>query len=201
MKSLNKKQLQSEQTKKKVADSARALFVKKGYARTSIEDIVAETGSSKGNIYYHFKSKEGLFLYLIDEWERDWDQKWRAKESQFKTIKEKMYGFAEHMVIEDLNHPLTKAAQEFFNNNEMANDIEERISKLMNSHIEFNKRLIQELVASNNLSSTQMNGLAVIFEGLFIGLNQMSKKLDMEEALPLYKQAIDIFLHGTQEYK
>ncbi|MNH81037.1 HTH-type transcriptional regulator QacR [compost metagenome] len=198
---MNKKQLQSEQTKKKVADSARALFVKKGYARTSIEDIVAETGSSKGNIYYHFKSKEGLFLYLIDEWERDWDQKWRAKESRFKTIKEKMYGFAEHMVIEDLNHPLTKAAQEFFNNNEMENDIEERISKLMNSHIEFNKRLIQELVASNNLSSAQMNGLAVIFEGLFIGLNQMSKKLDMQEALPLYKQAIDIFLHGTQEYK
>lgn len=198
---MNKKQLQSEQTKKKVADSARALFVQKGYARTSIEDIVAETGSSKGNIYYHFKSKEGLFLYLIDEWERDWDQKWQSKESQFKTIKEKMYGFAEHMVIEDLNHPLTKAAQEFFNNNEMENDIEERICKLMNSHIEFNKRLIQDLVTSNNLSSAQMNGLAVIFEGLFIGLNQMSKKLEMQEALALYKQAIDIFLHGAQEYK
>ncbi|WP_433942960.1 TetR/AcrR family transcriptional regulator [Paenibacillus sp. SN-8-1] len=198
---MNKKQLQSEQTKKKVADSARTLFVQKGYARTSIEDIVAETGSSKGNIYYHFKSKEGLFLYLIDEWERDWDQKWRSKESQFKTIKEKMYGFAEHMVIEDLNHPLTKAAQEFFNNNEMENDIEDRISKLMNSHIEFNKRLIQELVDSNNLSSAQMNGLAVIFESLFIGLNHMSKKLEMQEALVLYKQAVDIFLHGTEEYK
>ena len=69
--SLNKKQLQ-EQTKKNLR-MIQSPFVQKGYKATSIEDIVAATGSSKGNIYYHFKSKEGLFLYLIDEWDREWE--------------------------------------------------------------------------------------------------------------------------------
>lgn len=201
MKLLNKKQLQSESTKKRVADCARALFVRKGYAGTSIEDIVSETGSSKGNIYYHFKSKEGLFLYLIDEWERDWDQKWREKEVHYHSIKEKMYGFAEHMVLEDLNHPLTKAAQEFFNNDQMEHDIEERISKLLSCHVEFNKQLIKEVLGDTHLSDDQIHGLSVIFEGLFIGLNQMSRKLNVDEALALYKQSIDVFLYGIENSK
>lgn len=195
---MNKKQLQSEQTKKKVADSARALFVQKGYAGTSIEDIVSVTGSSKGNIYYHFKSKEGLFLYLIDEWEREWDQKWKAKEPHFRTIKDKMYGLAEHMVNEDLNHPLTKASQEFFNHDQMENDIEERITKLLNAHFEFNKQLIREVLGDKMPAEEKLQGLSVILEGLFMGLSQMSKKLEIREALALYRQAIDVFLYGIE---
>jgi AcrR family transcriptional regulator len=199
---MNKRQLQSLQTKKRVADSARALFVQKGFAATSIEDIVSATGSSKGNIYYHFKSKEGLFLYLIDEWERDWNEKWKEKESQFKTVKEKLYGFAEHMVLEDLNHPLTKAANEFFNKEDKEHDIEERIHKLMDSHIEFNQQLIQEgLNRGEFASSKDIHGLALIFEGLFIGLSQVSSKASMPEALELYKQAIDVFLYGITANK
>ena len=37
---MNKKKLQSEQTKRKVADAAKALFSQKGYKATSIEEIV-----------------------------------------------------------------------------------------------------------------------------------------------------------------
>lgn len=112
--SLNKKRLQSEQTKKKLADASKALFVQKGYKATSIEDIVAATGSSKGNIYYHFKSKEGLFLYLIDEWDREWEASWKSKVHLYHTSTEKIYGLAEQLIMDDINHPLTKAADEFF---------------------------------------------------------------------------------------
>lgn len=194
---MNKRQLQSSQTKKRVADSARVLFVQKGYAATSIEDIVNATGSSKGNIYYHFKSKEGLFLYLIDEWERDWNEKWKEKESHFKTVKDKLYGFAEHMVVEDLNHPLTKASNEFFNKEDKEHDIEERIHTLMASHIEFNKNLIQQGIDSGELSNQKdTHGLALIFESLFMGLSQVSSQSSMPAALELYKQAIEVFLYG-----
>ena len=53
--------------------------MQKGYKSTSIEEIVEATGD-KGNIYYHFKSKEGLFLYLVEEWDLEWEQKWNSKE-------------------------------------------------------------------------------------------------------------------------
>lgn len=40
-------------------------FVAKGYEQASINTILANAGMSKGQFYYHFKNKEGLYLALI----------------------------------------------------------------------------------------------------------------------------------------
>ncbi|MEC0092173.1 TetR/AcrR family transcriptional regulator [Paenibacillus macquariensis] len=193
---MNKKQLQSEDTKKRVADAARGLFAQKGYKATSIEDIVGITGSSKGNIYYHFKSKEGLFLYLIDEWDQEWEQQWQEKESLYTTTTEKLYGVAEQMVLEDLNHPLTMAADEFFNNEEKANDVEERITEMVKGHLDFYQKLIQQGIDNGEFKPNNVEGLSVVFESLTMGLSQMSRKLNQKDALALYHLAISVFLHG-----
>lgn len=193
---MNKKKIQSEQTKKRVADAARNLFANKGYKATSIEDIVEATGSSKGNIYYHFKSKEGLFLYLLDEWDKEWEQKWVEKESLYKTTKEKLFGMAEQMVLDDLNHPLTKAADEFFNNEEKTGEIEERIAEMVMGHLKFNQKLIQQGIDSSEFRKEDVESLAIILESLLIGLSQMSRKSTVEEALTLYKLAFNVFLFG-----
>lgn len=194
--SLNKKKLQSEQTKRKVADAAKALFSQKGYKATSIEEIVEATGSSKGNIYYHFKSKEGLFLYLIDEWDLEWERNWKERESLYKTTRDKLFGIAEQIILDDLNHPLTKAADEFFNNEEKGNDIEERIDEMVKRHVEFNRELLQKGIDEGEFSPKNAEQLAVILEGLFVGMSRMSRKMNTENALQLYHSAIDVFLNG-----
>ncbi|WP_342556228.1 TetR family transcriptional regulator C-terminal domain-containing protein [Paenibacillus sp. FSL R7-0652] len=198
---MNKKQLQSEQTKRKLADASKALFVQKGYKATSIEDIVAATGSSKGNIYYHFKSKEGLFLYLIDEWEREWEASWTAKAHLYRTSTEKIYGLAEQLIMDDINHPLTKAADEFFTGAQKENDVEERIAVLFERHIQFNKQLIQEGIDRGEFHEQNVDHLALILESTIIGLSQMSRKLEPDEALALYRQAANVFLHGIAKDK
>ncbi len=195
-KSLNKKKLQSEQTKRKVADAAKALFSQKGYKATSIEDIVEATGSSKGNIYYHFKSKEGLFLYLIDEWDLEWERNWKERESLYKTTRDKLFGIAEQIILDDLNHPLTKAADEFFNNEEKGSDIEERIDEMVKRHVEFNRELLQKGIDEGEFSHKNAEQLAVILEGLFVGMSRMSRKTSTENAMQLYHSAIDVFLNG-----
>ena len=45
-----------------ILDAAETLFSDKGYHETSMDDIVSESGLSKGAIYGHFESKEKLFL-------------------------------------------------------------------------------------------------------------------------------------------
>jgi AcrR family transcriptional regulator len=37
-------------------------FMRTGYHRTAVDDVVAESGLSKGTIYWHFDNKETLFL-------------------------------------------------------------------------------------------------------------------------------------------
>ncbi|WP_176344129.1 TetR family transcriptional regulator C-terminal domain-containing protein [Priestia aryabhattai] len=193
---MNKKKLQSEQTKRKVADAAKALFSQKGYKATSIEEIVEATGSSKGNIYYHFKSKEGLFLYLIDEWDLEWERNWKEREALYKTTRDKLFGIAEQIILDDLNHPLTKAADEFFNNEQKGSDIEERIDEMVKRHVEFNRELLQQGIDEGEFSHKNAEQLAVILEGLFVGMSRMSRKTSTENALQLYHSAIDVFLNG-----
>lgn len=199
---MNKKQMQTELTKKRVADAARALFAQKGYKGTSIEDIVEATGSSKGNIYYHFKSKEGLFLYLLDEWDLEWERKWREKENSYHTTVDKLFGIAEQMVLDDLNHPLTKAADEFFNNEEKTNEVDERMAVMVDRHLLFNKELLQEGINSGEFKDDNVERLAIVFEGLFMGLGQMSRRKNKpEEALLLYHAAVKVFLYGVAKEK
>lgn len=53
-------------TKDKIVKSAFDVFMLKGYNGTSISDLVATTGLSKGAFYHHFDSKEKLYFSVID---------------------------------------------------------------------------------------------------------------------------------------
>ena len=53
-------------TRQLILESALRCFARKGYLRTSMDDIVAESGLSKGTLYWHFKSKSDLFNNLFD---------------------------------------------------------------------------------------------------------------------------------------
>ena len=41
-------------------DCAQRLFLTRGYERTTINDVIAATGLSKGAFYHHFRAKEDL---------------------------------------------------------------------------------------------------------------------------------------------
>lgn len=47
-------------------DAAQRLIQSKGYEQLSIEDVLAETGSSKGAFYHYFDSKSALLGAVID---------------------------------------------------------------------------------------------------------------------------------------
>jgi AcrR family transcriptional regulator len=44
---------------------ARRLFATKGFASTSIDEIVRDAGVTKGALYHHFKSKEDVFAAVL----------------------------------------------------------------------------------------------------------------------------------------
>ena len=55
-----------EETVRRILDTADRLFTEKGYERASLQDIITETGLSKGAIYHHFSSKEDIFYMVCD---------------------------------------------------------------------------------------------------------------------------------------
>jgi AcrR family transcriptional regulator len=53
-----------EARKNQILDKAAKLFALDGYARVTIDDIVAETGCSHGLFYHYFSSKEDVYTSL-----------------------------------------------------------------------------------------------------------------------------------------
>lgn len=57
-------------TKGKIISAAWKLFYDQGYDETTIEEIIAESGTSKGSFYHYFEGKDALLgslSYLFDE--------------------------------------------------------------------------------------------------------------------------------------
>lgn len=56
-----------DSTRERILDAALEKFSSKGYHDTRMDEIVEESGTSKGSIYFHFPNKERLFLALVDQ--------------------------------------------------------------------------------------------------------------------------------------
>jgi AcrR family transcriptional regulator len=55
-------------TRSAILDAATRLFARDGYDTTGVAEICETAGVSKGAFYYHFESKEAVFLELINSW-------------------------------------------------------------------------------------------------------------------------------------
>ena len=58
---------QGDATRASLVRAARELFGEKGYVDTSIDEIVARAGVTKGAVYHHFDGKEGLFRAVFEQ--------------------------------------------------------------------------------------------------------------------------------------
>lgn len=54
-------------TKNSIFRAAIVIFSKSGYNGATMDEIAAEAGVAKGTLYYHFKSKEEIFRYIVKE--------------------------------------------------------------------------------------------------------------------------------------
>ncbi|SER04202.1 TetR/AcrR family transcriptional regulator [Piscibacillus halophilus] len=55
-----------EETQKKIVSAALEEFAEKGYDQASTNRIVKRAGVGKGMLYYYFKNKKELYLYLVE---------------------------------------------------------------------------------------------------------------------------------------
>jgi TetR/AcrR family transcriptional regulator, transcriptional repressor for nem operon len=52
--------------KEQILEVATGLMAARGYHRTSLDDVLRESGAGKGNFYHHFRSKEDLGYAILD---------------------------------------------------------------------------------------------------------------------------------------
>jgi AcrR family transcriptional regulator len=63
-------QARGQQTRVRILSAALAEFSRQGYDATGVADICSAAGVTKGAFYYHFATKQAVFLELLDSWLR-----------------------------------------------------------------------------------------------------------------------------------
>jgi TetR/AcrR family acrAB operon transcriptional repressor len=58
---------EAAQTRLQIIDAARRVFHARGVARSTLEQIAAEAGVTRGAVYWHFKDKQDLFFAMREQ--------------------------------------------------------------------------------------------------------------------------------------
>lgn len=138
--------------KNEIMDIALALFLEKGYEKTTIEDILTKTGISKGTFYYYFEAKEDVLKILA----------WREAERKLELTRR----IAEdecHTALDKLNKIITGAQQINFADFKHRIEIFKAVNEYGN--LEFQQRiydhslrlgvpLIQSILEQGNVEKT-----------------------------------------------
>lgn len=62
----NQQNTGKDEVREQIVQTARLVFARYGYKKTSLEDIAREAKKGKSTIYYYFKSKDDIFKAVID---------------------------------------------------------------------------------------------------------------------------------------
>jgi AcrR family transcriptional regulator len=98
MKTADSKRVSNQQRREtstaSMLSAARDLFVSKGYAQTSIDEIAQTAGLSKGAVYFYFDNKTALLLELLQQSEQQlFDPIYKKIESSEGTSTDKIVLF------------------------------------------------------------------------------------------------------------
>ncbi len=61
-------QQRSEETRSNILDASIRLFAAQGFERTTVSEICAQAGISKGAFFHHFPTKQDVFMKVLDNW-------------------------------------------------------------------------------------------------------------------------------------
>jgi TetR/AcrR family transcriptional regulator, acrAB operon repressor len=64
---VRKTKLETEQTRRQIIAAARRVFAERGVSRTTLAQIAAEAGVTRGAIYWHFANKPALFFAMLEQ--------------------------------------------------------------------------------------------------------------------------------------
>jgi AcrR family transcriptional regulator len=63
---ISQPRLSAPERRRRIEEAATALFAERGYAATTIDDIVTAAGVTKPMLYRHFESKQALVMSLLE---------------------------------------------------------------------------------------------------------------------------------------
>lgn len=189
----------STERKQQIYQAALACFGRKGYYLTTMDDIVAESGLSKGALYWYFQSKKELFLELFQEMMGQLGQEWEtllgdekssATDKLLASIAFFRAEFAELV-------PAFGILMEAWALTRHDEDVEQLTRELYQPYLQIMQAIIEEGVSSGEFQVTSAESTALLVMTLFDGLMlALGTGLATQDWDSLMEAAESLILHG-----
>ncbi|MEK4427181.1 TetR/AcrR family transcriptional regulator [Solibacillus sp. FSL K6-1523] len=184
--------------REKILKAAKELFIKNGYNATTTGDIVKYSGSSKGNLYHHFKTKENLFLEILNNEDAQWYAKWREEEKKCQSNREKFYLYNELSLKTEFYYPLQTAIMEFYTGEHESKHSEEKINELEQQYVNTYYEIFSAGNRENEWAIEDVESVSQIAATTINGIITFTNKTDIKKRMELMERFSQIFLKGVE---
>lgn len=188
----------SEERKAQIFQAALTCFSRKGYHQTTMDDIVAESGLSKGALYWYFESKKELFLSLFQEVMGQFNQTWESIVNEKASATDKLLSSLALFRTEFKEFvPFFGVLMEAWALTIHDEDVENLTRELYEPYLDIMTRIVEEGITSGEFRvvSSQATALVVmtLFDGITLALGTGLQQLDWDD---IVDAAEELVLHG-----
>jgi AcrR family transcriptional regulator len=190
----------SEERKDQILDAATDVFAQKGFSETRMDDIVEESGLSKGTLYWYFKSKDEIILSIF---ERLFVREFKALEllvGADGSAEERLICYSEG-VIEDVGRllKLMPLAYEFMSWAFRRKFVQDAFRLYINKYMDILVPLIQQGIDSGEFRDIDPLSTAItigaVFEGTILLWVYDKSLIEPERHI---REGINILLDGIK---
>ena len=204
-----RKEREKEVRRNQILDTAKEIFMSKGFRSTTMEDIARKVELSTGTLYTYFKNKEVLYVslnlvglqYLYRQAERVYKNKKLSAEAKIIKFKDAMYKTFSHdpLLLRVIFH--VQLEDSLLN---LDKELLRQLNHLSQSISNFFVDTYEEGVRQGKFRKGRSVALADIIWGTFTGLvvwEEAKRKINPRKNFlkPTLDKAFDIFIRGIRK--
>jgi AcrR family transcriptional regulator len=188
----------SEKRKDQILAAATKVFTERGFADARMDDIVAESGLSKGALYWYFDSKDAIIIGILDrifDWEAaHLDEILECEDS----AKKKLEVFID-ISLQDINkmEPLMPIFFDFWSLSVRNKTINKAIKRYYQSFINMIEPIIELGIEQGEFRPVDVRETALaigaLFEGTILFYAYFYDTIDLETQ---FRTGLDLVLEG-----
>ena len=188
----------TEERRQQIMGAALACFARKGYHKTTMDDIVAESKLSKGTLYWYFKSKDDLFISIIQSYFLNMSQDIDTALEQHSSASDKLRALTNETI------EFFRGTEEFFNvfiefwmQSALNEGLNQLFSTVLIQYRDVVAAIIAEGIKSGEFKAADPKQLALtvmaVYDGLAFYTMLMPDEVDIEGSSNAF---IENFLSG-----
>lgn len=188
----------SEERKDQIIAAATKVFTKHGFANARMDDIVAESGLSKGALYWYFDSKDAIIVSILDQIFDYETTHVRAILDLDDSAKAKLEVFVD-TTIKDIEKmkPLMPIFFDFWSLSVRKKTINQAMKRYYQNFLDLIEPIIQQGISTGEFRSVDVKQTALTIgaalEGTILMWAYFPKVIDFDKQ---FRTTLDILLQG-----